>query len=268
MARDRTLGKTIFDEVAELYDEARPPYPPELIDDVISLSGIPAEGAILEIGCGTGKASEPFARRGYSLLCLEPGAHLASLARKKLTAYPRAQVQVTTFEDWPLQAQAYDLVIVADAFKWITPEVRYSKSATALKPCGALAIFRNADASRYADSPFFRELQRIYERCVPPADDDAPGGPSGGSVAESGEDLFAEIIERRYPWSVTYDTRSYLNLLHTYSDHRLMPEEVKRRLFAAIAALIEEHGGTLTKSYVAVLRLARKAATDRPQQTA
>lgn len=243
-----------------MYDEARPQYPPELIDAAISLSGIPTGGAILEIGCGTGKASEPFARRGYSMLCLEPGPNLAALAANKLSAYPRAEVRVTTFEDWPLEPEVFDLVIVADAFKWITPGLRYSKSAAALKPSGALAMFRNADASPYSDSPFFRELQSIYERCLPRSATDAPEGPSNGSVAESGEDLFDDAIERRYPWSVTYDTRSYLNLLNTYSDHRLLPEKVRNRLFAEIAALIERNGGTLTKSYVAVLRLARKAA--------
>ena len=40
-----------FDEVADLYDRFRPGYPAALADDVIRLSGIPAGGRILEIGC-------------------------------------------------------------------------------------------------------------------------------------------------------------------------------------------------------------------------
>jgi methylase of polypeptide subunit release factors len=44
----------VFDEEALLYDEVRPGYPEELFDDVVSLSGTPPEGRILEIGCGTG----------------------------------------------------------------------------------------------------------------------------------------------------------------------------------------------------------------------
>jgi len=59
--------RTIFDQAALDYDEVRPGYPEELIEDVISISDIPKDGRILEIGCGTGQATISFARRGYSI---------------------------------------------------------------------------------------------------------------------------------------------------------------------------------------------------------
>jgi SAM-dependent methyltransferase len=40
-----------------------------VFDDVISPSGIPKNGRMLEIGCGTGQATVPFPRRGYRVLC-------------------------------------------------------------------------------------------------------------------------------------------------------------------------------------------------------
>jgi demethylmenaquinone methyltransferase/2-methoxy-6-polyprenyl-1,4-benzoquinol methylase len=43
-----------FDEVAELYDRARPTYPPELLDELVELAGLRAGDAVVEIGCGTG----------------------------------------------------------------------------------------------------------------------------------------------------------------------------------------------------------------------
>ena len=67
MADDRNRLRTSFDEDAELYDEVRPGYPPELFDDVITLSSVPNQGRVLEIGCGTGQATLPFAQRGYRL---------------------------------------------------------------------------------------------------------------------------------------------------------------------------------------------------------
>jgi ubiquinone/menaquinone biosynthesis C-methylase UbiE len=63
MAEARDRLRTIFDEAASLYDEVRPGYPEDLFDDVISLSGIPAGGRILEIGCGTGQVTVPVAKR-------------------------------------------------------------------------------------------------------------------------------------------------------------------------------------------------------------
>ena len=81
MAQERAKLRATFDEAALLYDEVRPGYPEELFDDVVSLSGIPSGGRILEIGCGTGQATVPLARRGYRILCVELSENLAAVAR-------------------------------------------------------------------------------------------------------------------------------------------------------------------------------------------
>ena len=52
MMNDDLSRRTIFDRVAEDYDRVRPGYPEPLIRDIISLSGIPRNGRILEIGWG------------------------------------------------------------------------------------------------------------------------------------------------------------------------------------------------------------------------
>ncbi len=58
----------IFDEVAELYDRARPRYPSALIDDLIGLSHVPEGGKILEVGCGTGQMKAPMRLTKFTLL--------------------------------------------------------------------------------------------------------------------------------------------------------------------------------------------------------
>jgi ubiquinone/menaquinone biosynthesis C-methylase UbiE len=68
MTEERKRLRATFDQVAPLYDEARPTYPDELFDDVVSLSRVPPAGGILEIGCGTGQATLPLARRGFQIL--------------------------------------------------------------------------------------------------------------------------------------------------------------------------------------------------------
>src|SRR5258706_4416362 len=82
-----------FDEIAELYDRARPYYREELFDDLFRLSGIAPETArILEIGSGTGRATEPLARRGCEVVCIELGSNLARIATEKLAQFPRVTV--------------------------------------------------------------------------------------------------------------------------------------------------------------------------------
>ena len=54
---------------------------------------------ILEIGCGTAQATLPFAERGYAIHCIELGANLAAIAKRKLSAYPKVQVSVGNLEN-------------------------------------------------------------------------------------------------------------------------------------------------------------------------
>lgn len=92
MAIDRTW-RAVFDTTAELYAQARPSYPAALVDNVLQLSAIPAEGRILEIGCGPGNAALLFAQRGHHLLAVELGKRLAALAAARCRDYPRVSVR-------------------------------------------------------------------------------------------------------------------------------------------------------------------------------
>ena len=83
-----TKLKTTFNTASTLYEEIRPGYPEKLIQDVIDLSGLKNHSRILEVGCGTGKATRPFAERGYELVCLDIGADLIVVAREKLKEFP------------------------------------------------------------------------------------------------------------------------------------------------------------------------------------
>ena len=56
-----TKLKTTFNTASTLYEEIRPGYPEKLIEDVLDISGIENNSRILEVGCGTGKATRPFA---------------------------------------------------------------------------------------------------------------------------------------------------------------------------------------------------------------
>jgi len=110
---------------------------------VVSLSGLPPQGQILEIGCGTGQTTEPFAHRGYRVLCIELGERLAAVARSKLAAHSQVVVRTGAFEVWPGEEGAFDLTVSAEAFHWINQTNAYRKIARRLRPEGALTLFWN-----------------------------------------------------------------------------------------------------------------------------
>ena len=60
----------MFEQVPELYDRARPVYPPDVFDDVVTLAGLGEGARVLEIGCGTGQATLPLAERGFEVTCI------------------------------------------------------------------------------------------------------------------------------------------------------------------------------------------------------
>ena len=92
--------KTTFNTAPALYEDVRPRYPTELIRDVIDLSGLEDNNRVLEIGCGTGKATRPFAERRYELVCLDIGADLIAVARESLTEFPNVSFVEQAFEEW------------------------------------------------------------------------------------------------------------------------------------------------------------------------
>lgn len=259
MAAERELSST-FDRVAWLYDQARPGYPEALIDDVISLSGMPCGGQILEIGCGSGQATLPFARRGYAILALEPGHRLAALATAHCRPFPRVQIEPLSFEAWPLGPQRFDLVISASAFDWIPPEIGLPKAAAALKAGGALALLWNDHLG--ADTPFFRAVKEVHRLRAPELAPSADPRPLEARVAGQVEQiessgLFGPVIVRRYPWSTTYTAREYVRLLSTYSVVQALPPPTRRHLLQGIRELAEQCGDQVDTNYLSLLFVAR-----------
>src|SRR5919112_3915229 len=266
MTRRRNRLRSTFDGAALLYDEVRPGYPEDLFDDVVALSRIPAGGRILEIGCGTGQATVPFARRGYRILCVELGENMAAVARRNLEGYAQAEVRCGDFEKWPLREGAFDLAISATAFHWLDPEVAYPKVAGALGDGGALALFWNERVHSDAGGGFFEEVQRIYEREAPeivgPEDYKGPPRPSEvqdrtAEIEDSG--MFGKVTTRHYRWDQTYDTGGYLRVLSTYSGHRNLGDDMRTRLFRGIADLADtKFGGRIVKGYLTTLYITHR----------
>jgi protein-L-isoaspartate O-methyltransferase len=88
---DRRGLRATFTEDAELYDRVRPGYPLALFDDLAELANVGPHCRVLEIGCGTGQATVPLARRGWRVVAVELGPQMASVARRKLAAFPTVQ---------------------------------------------------------------------------------------------------------------------------------------------------------------------------------
>jgi SAM-dependent methyltransferase len=221
--------RLVFGEDADLYDRIRPSYPDELIDDVVALGDPPRR--VLDIGCGTGRASVLLAARETAGIGVEAHPAMASVAVRNLAAFPDWTVVVSDFERWEPGPATFDLVTCAQAWHWLDPGVRLVKAAALLRPGGWLALFWNRPG---------------------PDDIAARGvGTSGRPQVElpSAGLGFGEPIEREYRWSQRYGATEWAELTRTQSDHRLLPPARLDRLLARLTAVIEENGGVYEHPY-------------------
>jgi SAM-dependent methyltransferase len=258
----RRLRKT-FNEDADLYDRARPGYPPRLFDDLAAPpAGIGAGSRVLEIGCGTGQATVPLAERGCRITAVELGAGMAAVARRNLARYQTVEVVTAAFEEWPLPPEPFDAVVAATAFHWIDPAVRMVKAADALRIGGVLATVATHHVAGGSEE-FFAEVQSCYERFD-------PSTPPGMRLRRAEEipqdreetdrsDRFGPAVFHRYQRDITYSAQEYLAVLGTYSGHRALDPAARDGLLECVRRLIDNrHGGRITKRYLTELRLAQR----------
>ena len=131
--------RTVFGEVAELYERTRPGYPDGLFDAVLEFGDLHAGDRALEVGAGTGKATRGFIARGLDVLALEPAPGMADVLRH---SYP--SVIETTFEDWTVDRGAFGLLYAAQAWHWVEDHpAAYARVADALRDGGTIALFWN-----------------------------------------------------------------------------------------------------------------------------
>lgn len=254
-----------FGEVAELYEQVRPAYPQELVEQVVNYAQLETGDRILDVGAGTGKATRQFAATGHPIVALEPSPEMAAVGRASCRGWPAVAVVQAEFERWTAPATAFKLVISAQAWHWIDPAVRYAKARAALKPGGALAVFwSHPDWPSAALGPV---LDQAYHDAAP---DFAPTGPMhpGTRQGDLIPDWEAEIAPvsgfeqpevRSFAWRQSYDAEQYVRLLSTHSDHIVLDPQVRTRLFDRVANAIAAHGEVLEFRYVTRLCLARAA---------
>ncbi|MDA8312068.1 MAG: class I SAM-dependent methyltransferase [Actinomycetota bacterium] len=258
--------RLVFGEVPELYDRVRPGYSGAVVDDVLTFGGLEAATCrALEVGAGTGKATVAFASRGVGVHALEPDPAMAAVASRNCRRYPHVEVEISSFEDWDLREGAFDLVFSAQAWHWVSPEVRCTRARAALDAGGSLALLWHR-VSWDADDPVRVELDACYRRFAPELHARQPGFPGhtwSGSEGQAQQELsscagFDDVAVHEHRWTQSLDAAAYLDRLRTQSDHRLLPAAELERLLEAVRAVIDARGGAVTVPHSTLIVLARR----------
>lgn len=245
-----------FDGVADLYDAVRPGHPDAVLERVAA--ALPPGAHLLEIGCGTGQATVPLARRGLRIHAVERGASLARIAAERTAGLP---VEVTTadFLEWT-PPHPYDGLLAAQCWHWIPSAEGLARAAAALAPGAPLLLLWTLDRSE--GTAFYRDTLPLYDRWLPDSPDQPPRS-LPGITEQRRRDLeehpdFGGVLVHRHPWSRTWTDGTYLDLLRTHSPVRALPEQARDAFLAEVAEVVDAHGGAVTRRLESLLLVARR----------
>lgn len=229
-----------FNEDEKNYDKYRPTYCKELFDSIIEYAKLDSSKTALEIGVGTGQATEPFLKTGCSVIGVELGNKLAEYSKVKFDHYSNFEIHNMAFEEYKKESGCIDLIYSATAFHWVD-ELSYEKVNELLRENGVLALFWNVPSGE--NHPAHEELQKVYDKYMPSPKTEKTTHEKYLDVVNKVKSYgFSNYIHKQFYSTRTFTAKEYLSLLDTYSGHRMLSNDVKEHFYADIESVINKHG--------------------------
>jgi SAM-dependent methyltransferase len=136
----------------------RPPYPPQVIDHLLSL--LVAPGTVLDAGTGTGEIARVLAQRGVRVDALDPSVAMLERGRHSPGGdHPLLTWTHGAAEDAPLGPR-YGLITTAASLHWMAWEIVLPRFRDLLIPGAVLAIVEQRQAPRPWDSALSQVVTR------------------------------------------------------------------------------------------------------------
>lgn len=153
-----------FDRIPEQFDKWRPRYCDELFADVIAYSQLSENKCALELGPGTGQATEPILKTGCDYLAIELGDQFTRFMKDKFSSYKNFHIVNNDFETYDFGTKKFDLVYSAATIQWIPEKICFPKVYELLKSGGTLAMFMTRSDEKSADEALYNKIEEAYEK--------------------------------------------------------------------------------------------------------
>lgn len=143
---------------ARLYAQYRLPYPPQLVEDLLTHTG-PVQ-VVADIGAGTGQLARLFAQACPKVFAVEPDPAMRAIATDALTALPTVEVCAGAAEQTGLAERSVDLIVVGNAFHRFRSEACFELKRI-LKPSGWAALVSYTFTDQAFNDHLFSQLAAL-----------------------------------------------------------------------------------------------------------
>jgi ubiquinone/menaquinone biosynthesis C-methylase UbiE len=247
-------NRSVFGRISGEYEKFREGYPKQIFVDVVSFANISAKSEVLEVGCGSGKATLPFAKLGCHITGLDINPELIAMASSKTSQFKNVEYINSSFETADLATGSFDMVFAAQAWHWVEPNIGYDKVSKLLKENGMFTVFWK---SQDRESKLRRDLQTLYIKYCPNYSDYTHDGSLIiKRVSETGS--FEEPLKKEYNTNKEFTKAEFLGLVATYSWVAILEEATRQLLFTDISKLIKDIEEPIVMPYTYVLLMFRK----------
>ena len=233
--RPVTSDATSFGQAAESYDRARPTYPSDAVDLVLTHQ--PRQ--VVDVGAGTGKLTAALRTPGREVVAVDPDEAMLARLRDRV---PGVRTLVGTGESIPLPDASADLVTFGQAWHWVDVPAASAEVGRVLRPGGVLGLLWNI---RDTSVPWVAELGDVMgssnaERLIEGDDGVRLVGP------------FGPLAEQAVGWSMVHDVESLVTLAASRSQVITAEPADRERILAGVrdlAVQVAAPDGTITMPY-------------------
>lgn len=155
MPMEPDFAADLYDGTAEAYDRFRLPYPPVLIEDLLSRAAVTGRGRLLDLACGTGQLAFALDRAFAETWAVDQEPGMVRVVAAKGGQNIRAVVAGA--EDLVAAPGSFELAVVGNAFHRLRRDRVAQRVFEWLRPGGWLALC-------WSDSPWAgdAEWQRVF----------------------------------------------------------------------------------------------------------
>ena len=247
--------RKVFDTIPEQFDKYRPRYSEKLFAFLAEYLQIGPGRSVLELGPGTGQATDPILDTGCDYHAIELGENLFEMMKRKYGHYPNFSIVNDDFITHDFQGRRFDMIYSAATIQWIPEEIAFSKTYDLLKPGGTLAMMYTKSEYKTSNEDLYNKIQKVYSEYFRPETEYKNGSFGYTNAPNYG---YAELERYEFYGKREFTADEYAGFCGTHCDHIVIPEPYKSKFFGGLRQAVADAGNKIVFNDTYILLLAKK----------